>query len=139
MIRYLTKETVLAIHLAIMRRYDDMDQSGVKYPDRLEAALERPKTELFGAEQFPTVLEKACCYYHSIATTHIFYNGKRTALVAFVLFLDMHGFTVTLPEAEMEDYTVALTVEGRYKTNDCICIMLDELKPYVLAKGETHR
>lgn len=139
MIRYLAKETMLAINLIVMKRYDDQDQTGAKYPDRLEAALERPKTELFGAEQFPTVLEKACCYYHSIATTHIFYNAnKRAALLAFTVFLDMNGFVIELSEAEMEDYTVGLVTEPRYKTNDCIRIMIDEWKPHVAAKEETH-
>lgn len=135
MTRYLTKETILAIHLAVMRRHDDLEQAGVKYPDRLEAMLERPKTELFGAEQFPSHLEKACCYYHSIATTHIHYNGnKRTSLLAFTVFLDMNGYSIDLSEQEMEDYTVNLTTEERYKTNDCIQLMASELKPHVTPK-----
>lgn len=139
MIRHLAKETILAIHLAVMKRHDDLDQSGVKYPDRLEAALERPKTKLFGEEQFPSVLEKACCYYHSIATTHIFYNGnKRTALTAFVVFLDIHGLSLGLSESELEDYTVRLTTKEQYKTNDCIRIMVDELKPHVTAREIMH-
>lgn len=59
--------------------------------------------------QFPTILEKACCYYHSIATTHNFKNGnKRTSLVSFTVFLGMHGYSVDLSEQEMEDYTVDL-------------------------------
>ncbi|GAE95470.1 death on curing protein [Gracilibacillus boraciitolerans JCM 21714] len=66
---YLTGEEITIIHYTIMEMYDDMEQAGIKYPpDKFEAMLERPKTELFGGEeQYPSIEEKACCYFHSIA------------------------------------------------------------------------
>jgi death on curing protein len=95
--------------------------------------LERPKTKLFGEEQFPSIIiEKACCYYHSIATGHIFHNGnKRTALAVLVTFLDLNGYEFTMTNKEAEDFTVYLAEDDKSRGNDCIQHLVRELEGYI--------
>ncbi|CCQ96637.1 Death-on-curing family protein [[Clostridium] ultunense Esp] len=132
MVYYLTAEEIIFLHYTMMEMHDDIKQAGVKFPEKFEWMLERPKTKVFGEEQFPTVIEKACCYYHSIARGHIFHNGnKRTALVVFVTFLDLHGYEFTMTNKEAEDFTVYLAEDDKFRGNDCIRHLVNELKDYI--------
>ncbi|WP_079524882.1 type II toxin-antitoxin system death-on-curing family toxin [Halobacillus hunanensis] len=136
---YFTGEEVYLLHVTMMEFYNDQEQAGIKYPDKFAAMLERPKTELFGEEQFPTVLEKACCYYHSIARGgHIFHNGnKRTALVVLETFLDLNGYELTFTNQEAEDFTVYVTKDDKFKENDCIHYLVEEIKDHILKKDSS--
>ncbi len=130
---YLTNKQILTIHYTAMKRHDDLEQAGIQYIDRFESMLKRPKTLYFGEEQYSSLLEKGCCYYHSIAKDHIFFNGnKRTALVTFITFLRMNGKTLTFTNQEAEDFTVYLAIDDKFKTNDCIAYLADELTPYII-------
>ncbi|WP_010529299.1 type II toxin-antitoxin system death-on-curing family toxin [Lentibacillus jeotgali] len=126
---YLTGEEIFIIHYTVMEMYHDLDQAGIKYPDKFEAMLERPKTVLFGEEQYPSIEEKACCYYHSIARGgHIFHNGnKRTALTVFETFLNLNSYELTMTNEEAEDFTVYLAEDEKFKENDCIQYLVNEL------------
>ncbi|AYC30852.1 type II toxin-antitoxin system death-on-curing family toxin [Paenisporosarcina cavernae] len=130
--KLLSDEQYLAIHYAIMKKHDDLDQAGIKYLDRFEAMIERPSSHFFGEELYPSVVEKACCIYHSITTTHIFQNGnKRTAFAAFLVFLRMNGFTISLTNKQAEDFTVYLAVDEKFKSNDAVSILVREMEPYI--------
>lgn len=130
---YLTGEEISIIHYTVMEMYDDMEQAGIKYLDKFEAMLERPKTVLFGEEQYPSIVEKACCYYHSIARGgHIFHNGnKRTALTVFVTFLDVNGYEFTMTNDDAEEFTVYLARDEKFKENDCIHYLMGELGDFI--------
>ena len=135
---YLTGEEVSIIHYTIMEMYEDSEQAGIKFLDKFEAMIERPKTILYGEEQFPTMVEKACCYcyYHSIARGgHIFHNGnKRTALTVFVTVLDINGFDFMMESKQAEDFTVYLANEDKFRENDCIRYLLEELSEYIIVR-----
>ncbi|WP_445613190.1 type II toxin-antitoxin system death-on-curing family toxin [Geobacillus sp. YF-1] len=129
MVYYLTAEEIIFLHYTIMEMHGDAEQAGVKFSDKFAWMLERPKTKLFGEEQFPSIIEKACCYYHSIATGHIFHNGnKRTALAVFVTFLNLNGYELTMTNKEAEDFTVYLAEDAKFRGNDCIQHLCRELK-----------
>lgn len=132
-VKYLTAEEILTIHLSIMESHQDLAQAGIKFDERFASMLERPKTELFGQEQYPSILEKACCYYHSIATEHIFHNGnKRTALTVFIIFLNIHGHDLKWTEQEAEDFTVDMTMDERFKGNNAIPNLVEQLSPFFI-------
>lgn len=58
----------------------------------LGSALRRPMIELFGEEQFPTLIDKAAAYLESLAYHHLFVDGnKRTAVQAVELFFARNG------------------------------------------------
>jgi len=64
--------------------------------DLLEAAIERPKSSAFGQDAYPSIVEKAGAFFHSLSRNHAFVDGnKRTSTVATILFLQMNGYTVT--------------------------------------------
>lgn len=115
-----------------MELYGDGEHSGIKFPEKFEFMVERPKSEYFGEEQYPTVIEKACCYYHSLATGRIFHNGnKRTALAVLETFLNVNGYELTLNEQEAEDFTVYVATNEKFRSNNCIHYLVDELKKHI--------
>lgn len=131
-VRYLTGKEILTIHYAIMKKHNDMDQAGIKYQDRFEAMLERPYSNYFGKELFPGVIPKACCYYHSIAKRHIFHNGnKRTALATFITFLRLNGKGLDMTNKQAEDFTAYLAQDEKFKTNEAIEYLVNEIRPYI--------
>lgn len=115
-----------------MELYGDGEDAGIKLPDRFEFMLERPKSDYFGQEQYPSIIEKACCYYHSVVKGHIFHNGnKRTALTVFETFLNVNGYELTFNEQEAEDYTVYVAKDEKFKENDSIHYLVAELKEHM--------
>lgn len=133
MVNYLTEDEIFYIHCDIMETHQELEsQIGIKSPEAFLAMLERPKTGFGEKEFYPTVIEKACCYFHSIVKNHIFHNGnKRTGLSVFIVFLAINGFKFTMPEKDAEDYTVNLADNAKYSSNDCIGIMVEELEIYI--------
>ncbi|KIL46716.1 cytochrome C biogenesis protein CcmI [Jeotgalibacillus alimentarius] len=132
-VTYLSAKEILFIHFTMMDFYDDSEQAGVKNQDRFEGMVQRPKTELFGEETFPEVIEKACCYYHSLARGgHIFQNGnKRTALTVFETFLNINGLELTWSNKEAEDFTVYVANDDKFKDNDCIQYLKEEVEAFI--------
>lgn len=133
MVIYLTEDEILYIHCDIMETHQEPEsQIGIKYPHKFKAMLERPKSGFGDSEFYPSIIEKACCYYHSIVRNHIFHNGnKRTGLSVFITFLLINGYEFTMAEKNLEDYTVELADNPKYATNDCIGIMVKDLEKYI--------
>lgn len=129
---YLTKEEILFLHFTMMEYYNDSDQSGVKIPEKFAYMAERPATTVFGEEQYPSVIEKACCYYHSIVTGHIFHNGnKRTGLLVFETFLNVNGYQFMMNNKEAEDFTVHIATDEKFRNNDAVNDLVTEVKDHV--------
>ena len=130
---YLTEEEILLIHYAIMGEHNDEDQSGIKYEEKFEAMLARPHTDYFGVELYPTFFEKACCYYHTIARTHIFQNGnKRTALTVFLVLLEINNFMLNVDDMFLEDYTVKIAHDEKYRGDEAVTKIVGELSPFLV-------
>ena len=122
----------MLMHEHVMAETNDSANAGIKYLDRFESMLKRPQTILFGEESFPSILEKACVYFHSISNDHIFINGnKRTAAYVFLTYLDLHDLVLHKDIDEFEDYVLQITVEEKYKTNDAISFIVEDLKQFV--------
>jgi len=67
----------------------------------LQAAMRRPFVRMFGAEAYPTMMEKAAALLHSLAHDHIFADGnKRTAREAVTRFLNGNGYSVDWDDAD---------------------------------------
>ncbi|GIG69848.1 type II toxin-antitoxin system death-on-curing family toxin [Phytomonospora endophytica] len=78
-------------------------------PGLLASAAERPRTVLFGEEQYPNLLEKAAALMHSIARFHPLVDGnKRLAWLATYTFLELNGVRVTATNDEAYDLTIAV-------------------------------
>ncbi|ROQ70273.1 death-on-curing protein [Streptomyces sp. 840.1] len=78
--------------LAIARTVNDTEHS-VGDMGLLVSAIERPRTNVFGAELYPTLHEKAAAaLLHSVARNHARIDGnKRNAWLAMRVFLRFNG------------------------------------------------
>jgi death-on-curing protein len=86
-VRYLQIDEVLAIARAVNGTEHSVRDMGL-----LVSALERPRTNVFGAELYPTRHEKAAALLHSVARNHALIDGnKRTAWLAMRVFLRFNG------------------------------------------------
>jgi death-on-curing protein len=77
--------------LTIARKVNGTERS-VRDMGLLVSAIERPRTNLFGAELYPTLHEKAAALLHSVARNRALIDGnKRTARLAMRVFLRFNG------------------------------------------------
>nr|WP_202550211.1 Fic family protein [Streptomyces sp. SID8352] len=77
--------------MAIARAVNGTEHS-VRDMGLLVSAIERPRTNVFGAELYPTPHEKAAALLHSVARNHALIDGnKRTAWLAMRVFLRFNG------------------------------------------------
>nr|WP_203635019.1 Fic family protein [Streptomyces sp. SID10815] len=68
--------------MAIARTVNDTEHS-VRDMGLLVSAIERPRTNAFGTELYPTLHEKAAALLHSVARNHALIDGnERTAWLA---------------------------------------------------------
>ncbi|WP_129842876.1 Fic family protein [Streptomyces sp. RFCAC02] len=64
----------------------------------LVSAIERPRTNVFGTELYPTPHEQAAALLHSVARNHALIDGnKRTAWLAMRVFLRFNGLSAGVP------------------------------------------
>lgn len=89
--RYLSRVELMIINEEIIgggSRLRDMDL--------LESAVLRPQSSAFGHDAYPSVIDKAGAFFHSLSRNHAFVDGnKRTSTVATILFLELNGYRVT--------------------------------------------
>lgn len=68
----------------------------------LHNALHVISGPIFGVDQFPTVVSKACKVAHAIATGHVFVDGnKRTAASAVDLILNLNGYALPVADDDL--------------------------------------
>ena len=66
------------------------------------SAVARPFHSVFGQDAYPNTIEKAVALFHSLIANHPFHNGnKRTAVLAFDLFLVANGLFGLLSNEKM--------------------------------------
>lgn len=86
--------------------------------DLLESALLRPQSSAFGADAYPTTIDKAAALFHSLSRNHAFVDGnKRGSVVALLMFLRLNGYHVVWEPEQALDVIVEVatgtyTVEG---------------------------
>jgi len=118
LIRYLNIQEVIAINVAMIKRYSPGEQIGVKDSNLLESAVLRPQSSAFGDEAYPTVYEKAAAIFQSLGQNHPFHNAnKRTAFTALVMFLRYNHIYFKMEQALAEDFTVDM-VNHKYSFED---------------------
>jgi death-on-curing protein len=134
---YLTLEEVVATHYLTMKRFNDEAQAGIKFPDRLEAAVYRPMAESFGHEVHPTLWRKAAALTQSLIQDHPFHNGnKRTALAALGAFLRLNDYILALTNRDAEELMVAVAVDERYKGENGLTLLAEEIKKVSICREQ---
>jgi death-on-curing protein len=133
-IRYLTVQEVVAINLAMIKRYSSGEQIGVKDSGLLESALLRPRSSAFFNDAYATIYEKAAALFESLGQNHPFHNAnKRTAFTALVIFLRYNNLHLKMEQSLAEDFTVEM-VNHKYNFEEIVstirtyCVSINEEK-----------
>lgn len=118
--RYVTDKEVIAINVAVIKKYSPGEILGVKDPSLLDSAVNRPMQSAFGEEAYLSVFEKAGALFESLAKNHVFYNAnKRTAFLSLTIFLRYNGYRLVIPTEEAVQFTVGV-VKHEYTFRDIV-------------------
>lgn len=102
--RYLELDELGEIVQAIAGSADSVRDWGL-----LASAVERPRTDVFGVEAYPTLHAKAAALLHSLARNHALVDGnKRTAWVAAQMMLYLTGIDAAVPKEEAVPFVEAV-------------------------------
>ncbi len=94
--KYLTLETVLAIHEHSLEEYGG--DPGVRDHGLLDSAVAQPRAGFGGKDLYPTIAEKAAALAFSLVMNHPFFDGnKRTGYGAMLMFLSRNGYAIDAP------------------------------------------
>src|SRR5699024_11774066 len=103
----LTANQVITINTMQIKIYSPGEQIGVKSPDLLDSAINRPKQSVLKQDAYKTLFEKAAALTESIAKNHSFYNAnKRTALAYLIIFLKLNGYKCTMVYYTVQTFMV---------------------------------
>ena len=85
--------------------------------ESLENTLYLIGNEVFGVDQFPTLMEKAAALGECIIARHVFWDGnKRTGVYATWMFLKANDVIVNL-DSSVEDLAVSIASGARDSRN----------------------
>ncbi|WP_306322977.1 MULTISPECIES: type II toxin-antitoxin system death-on-curing family toxin [unclassified Streptomyces] len=99
-VRYLQLDEVLLVVRGVTGSEHAVRDIGL-----LVSAVERPRTDVFGTEVYPSVHEKAAALLQSLARNHALVDGnERTAWLCCRVFLRFNGLA---PDAAVPAATVA--------------------------------
>jgi death-on-curing protein len=108
--QYFDAEELLFIHHQLIERYSG--SHGVRNLERIKSAVEAPKQSAFGADQYPTIFEKAAMYARNIISDHPFVDGnKRSGITTVILFLQNNGQVFAAKPGELEDFAVQIATD----------------------------
>ena len=106
-IEFLTTEDVLAIHAQQLARFGGA--AGVREPGLLDSAVAQAQASFGGQRMHGDVIAMAGAYWFHIVRNHAFVDGnKRTGLLACLVFLRRHGWSLDHASPELYDLTLAL-------------------------------
>jgi len=110
---YLDKEEVEEICFYLAERLfkfeEPLPEFKTRFPSKLESILEIPKHGFGNKELYPTLLQKAACYFYFIIKNHPFLNGnKRLAILTTFVFLKLNNHTLKVPWKKMYDFAIGL-------------------------------
>lgn len=125
---YLTTNQVIAINAIQIRLYSPDEPLGVKDPNLLDSALNRPKQSVLGKDAYSSIYEKAAALFESLAKNHAFFNAnKRTALASLIVFLKINHYSWAMGIEEEQDFTVDV-VNNKYTFEEIVSIIESHTK-----------
>lgn len=91
----------------------------------LLSALGRPRATVFGEEAYPTLADKAAALMESLARNHALADGnKRSALMALLVFAELNGRPLTLPERTAVPFVLAVA-QGELTRDEIAACLVD--------------
>ena len=81
------------------------------YFDKLDSVINTPKKTFDKRELYPSIYEKAACYFYFINKFHPFNNGnKRISIVSTGVFLMFNGVDMNASEDEIYAFAKKITI-----------------------------
>ncbi|SHF31640.1 type II toxin-antitoxin system death-on-curing family toxin [Streptoalloteichus hindustanus] len=106
--RYPTLDDAVALATAFLGEPPEVRDWGM-----LQAALDRPRTTLFGADAYPELADKAGALLHSLARNHPLIDGnKRLAWISVKYLVRLNGHNIHLPSTDDGYDLVISAAEG---------------------------
>jgi death-on-curing protein len=107
-ILFLTLAEVIDIHGNQMRLYGGLP--GIRDINLLSSAIAMPHASFHGEYLHNDIYEMAAAYAFHICKNHPFVDGnKRTALVSALVFLELHGISISDPQGKLYDAMLDLS------------------------------
>lgn len=133
MTKYLSEEDIITINARIIQQTGYAGQkASIKDAEALHFLSEQPRQYNFGVELYPTIPEKAGILLIKLIKKHAFADAnKRTATIAFLLFLKRNNYIFTDNWKNLADYVVSIA-----KVDDN---QLNYRKIYLWIKGRIDR
>jgi death-on-curing protein len=101
---YLSLDAFMALAGATLGEHVKVRDFGL-----VQAALERPKTTVYGADAYPDEFTKAAALLHSLVSSHPLVDGnKRVGITAAGIFLELNGIILNLVEDEAFDFVMSV-------------------------------
>ncbi|MFT8319910.1 MAG: type II toxin-antitoxin system death-on-curing family toxin [Bacillus sp. (in: firmicutes)] len=109
--KYISAEIATKINKNLIKKYSNGEIIGVKDPNLLDSAINRPFQTMFGESLYKDIFEKAVALFESLAKNHVFHNAnKRTAFACMAYFLFINGHVCVMNEKDAADLTVNFVV-----------------------------
>lgn len=109
-VQYISLEEILRLHFQLIEDFGG--SHGVRDEGRIKSVIEAPKQEVFGKEQYPTLLEKAAVYLRNIIGDHPFSDGnKRTAVTVGGIFLMRNDKRLSAAPNDLEELAIRVATE----------------------------
>ena len=126
---FLTLEEIKLIHENQIQLYGG--SLGIRDESALLSALEAPRWAYqYGQSDW---VELAAIYFYHLMMNHGFTDGnKRVGTVAAILFLDIHGYWLDMPDGELEQLALQVAA-GELEREE----IAPRLRPYVTTTGES--
>jgi len=126
---FLTLEEIKLIHENQIQLYGG--SLGIRDESALLSALEAPRWAYqYGQSDW---VELAAIYFYHLMMNHGFTDGnKRVGTVAALLFLDIHGYWLDMPDGELEQLALQVAA-GELEREE----IAPRLRPYVTTTGES--
>jgi death-on-curing protein len=104
-VRYLSSNEVLLIHHHVICEFGG--SFGLMSPGQLEASIAAPRQTMFGQELYSGLFSKAAILFYLLVKNHAFVDGnKRTAALALIEFLERNGYTLSVTNEELYQFTI---------------------------------
>lgn len=101
------KELCFNLVIELLQFQEPIPEFETRFPAKLESILETPKQTFGNDELYPTLFEKATCYFYFIIKNHPFLNGnKRLAIVTTYVFLKVNGYKFSAPWKIMYSFAI---------------------------------
>lgn len=102
-----TKEQIVAIHDKGIERFGG--SFGIRDENLLNSVCTTPYQEVFGAELYPSVFDKAAKYLLDFARYQVFIDGnKRTGYLSCLSYLNANSIELKLTPLEMYNLTMRI-------------------------------